>query len=126
MNKLDELALSVRELEKIDQQCQELYQIILKRLQFLEEYLKVNNPKSTTQNEVKSKDQNESKSSTYSKTEPIFWKNTYLFEFDSSVTGIEEENGSSFVILDATIFYPQGGLFDSLKHSYIRVNFKIN
>ena len=44
------------------------------------------------------------------KTRLLYWENTYLLESSAQILAIEEESkGRSYLVLDSTIFYPQGG-----------------
>ncbi|AKL95843.1 alanyl-tRNA synthetase AlaS [Clostridium aceticum] len=46
------------------------------------------------------------------KTEKLFWQNTYLKEFTANIlsTGVYEKDPTkSFIVLDKTAFYPEGG-----------------
>ena len=38
-------------------------------------------------------------------TEPLFWKNPYIKEFEATIIGVKKEG----VVLDQTLFYPGGG-----------------
>jgi Ser-tRNA(Ala) deacylase AlaX len=43
-------------------------------------------------------------------TQQLYWNDTYAFESESKVVRVEDTgNGGFSVILDSTIFYPQGG-----------------
>jgi Ser-tRNA(Ala) deacylase AlaX len=42
-------------------------------------------------------------------TKLLYFENSYLFESTAKVVEIGEHEGKTFVILDQTIFYPQGG-----------------
>nr|WP_273335714.1 alanine--tRNA ligase-related protein [Clostridium luticellarii] len=59
-------------------------------------------------------------------TEKLFYENAYLKECRSKIVDILEENGRIKVVLDKTIFYPEGGgqpsdtgTIDDLKVSYV-------
>ena len=44
------------------------------------------------------------------KTRPYYWENTYLFDATARVVALKEDDaGRNYLILDQTIFYPQGG-----------------
>ena len=42
-------------------------------------------------------------------TKPVYLKDTYLFEFNSSITHQGKDEKGNYILLDQTIFYPQGG-----------------
>lgn len=44
-------------------------------------------------------------------TKQLYWTDTYLFSSEATVLECEkdEKTGSIVVVLDSTIFYPQGG-----------------
>lgn len=42
-------------------------------------------------------------------TKKLFYENAYLKEFDAEITGIKEKNGKTFICLDQSAFYPEGG-----------------
>jgi alanyl-tRNA synthetase len=43
-------------------------------------------------------------------TDQLYLQDTYLFEFDAHIIeSKKDENGASYILLDRTIFYPQGG-----------------
>jgi hypothetical protein len=50
---------------------------------------------------------------TLTPTVPLYWQDTYLFEEDASVldVSVPDTKGLITIILDKTIFYPQGGKF---------------
>src|SRR5437867_1337889 len=48
----------------------------------------------------------------YPATDPIYFRDTFLFEHDAIILGVEESKVKDCrvsVILDSTIFHPQGG-----------------
>lgn len=62
-------------------------------------------------------------------TEKLFYKNSYLSECKSEIIDIIEKNGKMEIVLDRTIFYPEGGgqpsdtgTIDGLKVNYVYEN----
>ena len=42
-------------------------------------------------------------------TKLLYLEDFTLLKFDSKVTDVSEENGRAIIVLDQTVFYPQGG-----------------
>ena len=60
----------------------------------------------------------------YSETDLLFYKDLYMKEFEGKVLGVELKEGKLNVILDRTIFYPEGGGQPS-DLGYLKINGKV-